>query len=186
MIQLVVNVNLLREIDERKLINAYARYMYNDEFDINDDIRIRENLIQILDWDENGDSGLGIYCGRFESIKNKDWDILINTIKVFGEEIAKISESKSYLENRKLEHNKQIYSEKEKSEERLRTIYSDPNYTTNSRGIKAKPCEYNGKVYQSRFECMYKENITKAQLYKYLALSGQLDSNSSLAKKYIK
>ena len=31
MIQLVVNVELLREIDERKLINAYARFMYNDE-----------------------------------------------------------------------------------------------------------------------------------------------------------
>ena len=27
-IQLVVNVELLREIDERKLINAYARFMY--------------------------------------------------------------------------------------------------------------------------------------------------------------
>ena len=40
MIQLVVNVELLREIDERKLINAYARFMYNDESDITDDDRI--------------------------------------------------------------------------------------------------------------------------------------------------
>ena len=33
MIQLVVNVDLLREIDERKLINSYARFMYDDEKD---------------------------------------------------------------------------------------------------------------------------------------------------------
>ena len=43
MIQLVVNVNLLREIDERKLINSYARFMYNDEKDTTDDIQIKKN-----------------------------------------------------------------------------------------------------------------------------------------------
>ena len=36
MIQLVINSVLLRELDERKLINAYARFMYNDESDITD------------------------------------------------------------------------------------------------------------------------------------------------------
>ena len=81
MIQLIVNVNLLREIDERKLINAYARFMYNDEKDTIDDIQIKENLIQLLDWDKNGDNGLKIYCGKFESIKEKDWIILIQFIK---------------------------------------------------------------------------------------------------------
>jgi hypothetical protein len=54
MIQLVVNVELLREIDERKLINAYARFMYNDEKDTTDDAQIKENLIELLDWDRNG------------------------------------------------------------------------------------------------------------------------------------
>ena len=71
MIQLVVNVNLLREIDERKLINAYARFMYNAESDVTDDNKIKENLIQLLDWDKNGDNGLGIYCSKFEKIKKK-------------------------------------------------------------------------------------------------------------------
>ena len=61
MIQLVVNVELLREIDERKLINAYARFMYNDEKDTTDDTQIKENLIQLFDWDENGENGLKIY-----------------------------------------------------------------------------------------------------------------------------
>ena len=50
MIQLVVNVNLLREIDERKLINTYARFLYNNENDISNDVRIKENLIELLDW----------------------------------------------------------------------------------------------------------------------------------------
>lgn len=71
MLQLIVNVNFLREIDERKLINAYARFIYNDEKDVSDDIQIKENLIQLLDWDKNGDNGLGIYCSKFESIKRK-------------------------------------------------------------------------------------------------------------------
>ena len=54
MIQLVVNVELLREIDERKLINAYARFMYKDESDTTDDNKIKENLIELFDWDKNG------------------------------------------------------------------------------------------------------------------------------------
>ena len=66
MIQLVINTNLLREIDERKLINAYARFIYNDEKDITDDEIIRNNLIQLFDWDENGENGLEIYCSKFE------------------------------------------------------------------------------------------------------------------------
>ena len=71
---IVVNVNLLRDVDDRKLINAYAKFMYNDEKDTTDDIQIKENLIQLLDWDKNGDNGLGIYCSKFEKIKRKDWD----------------------------------------------------------------------------------------------------------------
>ena len=91
MIQLVVNTNMLREIDKRKLINAYAKLVYYDEQDISDDTKIRENLIKLLDWDVNGDNGLGIYCSKFESIKNKDWDRLIQFIKENHHEIKKIS-----------------------------------------------------------------------------------------------
>ena len=91
MIPLVVNVNLLREIDERKLINAYAHFMYNDEKDISDEVQIKENLIQLLDWDKNGDNGLGIYCSHFESIKNKDWNKLITFIKENHHEIKVLS-----------------------------------------------------------------------------------------------
>ena len=68
MIQLVVNVNLLREIDERKLINAYARHVYNNEIDVTDDTKIKTNLIELLDWDKNGEQGLEIYCSKFEGI----------------------------------------------------------------------------------------------------------------------
>ena len=101
MIQLVVNVELLREIDERKLINAYARFMYNDESDITDDNRIKENLIQLLDWDKNGSNGLEIYCSHFEEIKRKDWELLINFIKENGYEIELLS--RSHVKERKLE-----------------------------------------------------------------------------------
>ena len=48
MIQLVVNVNLLREIDERKLINSYARFVYNNESDITDDNKIKEKIGNFL------------------------------------------------------------------------------------------------------------------------------------------
>lgn len=71
MIQLVINVNLLREIDERRLINTYARLVYNEEEDTSDDEIIRRNLESILDWDIRGDRGLAVYCNKFESLKEK-------------------------------------------------------------------------------------------------------------------
>ena len=73
MIQLIVNTTLLRELDERKLINAYARFEYDSDEDVTNDTIIKSNLTQLFDWDINGDEGLGIYCGKFESIKGKDW-----------------------------------------------------------------------------------------------------------------
>ena len=81
MIQLVINTTMLREIDERRLINAYARLIYETEVDITDDNVIKVNLIKLFDWDINGDNGLGVYCGKFESIKRKDWITLIQFIK---------------------------------------------------------------------------------------------------------
>jgi len=172
MIQLVVNTNLLREIDERKLINAYARFMYNSEDDIiNDDI-IKNNLIQLLNWDENGEEGLGIYCGKFESIKRKDWEKLIDFIKNNGFEIKKIAYKP--LKNRKLEHIKIIRNALEAKIEKDRIRCSDENYKVTSNGKKAKPCNYKGRMYSSRQECIYKEGITQNQLYRYLERTGQI------------
>lgn len=183
MIQLVVNVNLLREIDERKLINAYARHMYNDESDTNDDDKIKENLIQLLDWDINGDNGLGIYCGKFESIKRRDWPVLIQFIKDNRKEILNLS----YIpkKKRKLESIKLVLSEIERKKKKTTEHYLDENYKLGNRGVPNKPCNYKGKTYQSRRECWEKEGITQAELYKYLALTGQL-GDTPLARKYVK
>ena len=172
MIQLVINTSLLREIDERKLINAYARFMYNDEKDTTDDVQIKENLIQLLDWDKNGDNGLGIYCSKFESIKRKDWPILIQFIKDNRYEIKKISYEP--LKEKRLENIKVVNDILKAKEQHNIERFSDKNYTVSGRGKKARPCIYKGREYKSRQECMYKEGITKYQLYEYLKESHQL------------
>lgn len=172
MIQLVVNTSLLREIDERKLINAYARFMYNDEKDITDDTQIKENLKQLLDWDENGDSGLGIYCSKFESLKNKDWDKLINFIKENYHEIKSISFYPA--KERKLESIKVINDVLEAKKQHNIERFTNENYKVSGRGKKAKPCIYEGREYKSRQECMYKEGLTKYQLWIYLKNTNQI------------
>ena len=172
MIQLIVNVDLLREIDERKLINAYARYMYNDENDITNNEIIKTNLVQLLDWDENGENGLAIYCGKFESVKRRDWEKLIDFIRNNGFEIKKIAYKS--LKKRKLEHIKIIRTALESKIEKDRIRCSDENYKAVSHGKKPKPCNYKGKIYSSRQECMYKEGITQNQLYRYLEKTGQV------------
>lgn len=172
MIQLVVNVNLLREIDERKLINSYARFMYNDEKDTTDDIQIKDNLIQLLDWDKNGDNGLGIYCSHFEKIKRNDWKVLINFIKENKEEIKKISYYPS--KNRKLESIKLINSVLDQKKKHNIERFTDKNYKISGRGKKAKPCIYEGRRYKSQQECIYKEGISKYQLYVYLKNTNQI------------
>lgn len=172
MIPLVVNVNLLREIDERKLINAYAHFMYNDEKDISDEVQIKENLIQLLDWDRNGDNGLGIYCSHFESIKNKDWNKLITFIKENHHEIKVLSYSD--VKNRKLESIKIVNDALQAKEKHYLERFTDENYKVSGRGKKAKPCIYEGRSYKSQQECMYKEGITKYQLYKYLKETNQI------------
>ena len=172
MIQLVVNVNLLREIDERKLINAYARFMYDNEKDTTDDVQIKENLIQLLDWDENGDNGLGIYCSKFESIKEKDWEILINFIKENHHEIKSISFYP--VKEKKLESIKVINDSIEAKKQHNKERFTSDNYQVSGRGKKAKPCIYEGKEYKSRQECMYKEGLTKYQLWKYLKETNQI------------
>lgn len=171
-IQLIVNVNLLRELDERKLINAYAKYLYNDKKDISDDVRIKENLVKLLDWDENGDNGLGLYCGKFESIKEKDWTKLIEFIKENHHEIKSIAYFP--VKNRKLESIKIVNDALEAKAKHYLERFTDENYKVSGRGKRAKPCIYEGRVYKSRQECLYKEGITQNQLYRYLEKTGQV------------
>jgi len=172
MIQLVVNVNLLRELDERKLINAYARFMYNDEKDTTDDVQIKENLIQLLDWDENGDNGLGVYCSKFEKIKRKDWEFLINFIKENSYEIELLS--RSHVKEKRLESIKVINDVFETKKQHNIKRFTDENYQVSGRGKKARPCIYEGREYKSRQECMYKEGLTKYQIWKYLKETNQI------------
>ena len=168
----VINTNMLRELDERKLIHAYARYVYESEKDLSDDNNIKLNLIRLFDWDINGDNGLGIYCGKFESIKRKDWVKLIQFIKDNSYEIEKLS--RPHIKEKRLENIKIINDALEIKEQHNIERFSDENYTISGRGKKARPCIYKGKEYKSRQECIYKEGITKYQLYEYLKETGQL------------
>ncbi len=174
MIQLVINTVLLRELDERKLINAYARYKFNDHKSVVDPHEIKNNLKSLLNWDINGDNGLALYCGKFESIKRKDWDKLIEFIQENGEEITKIAIYNDFPEKRELEDQKVLNSTLEKKELHNIERFTDKNYTVSGRGKRAKPCEYNGKIYSSRQECRYKEGITQNQLYRYLERTNQI------------
>jgi hypothetical protein len=172
MIQLVINTNMLREIDERKLINAYAKKVYESEKDIEDNDIIKINLTKLFDWDINGDNGLGVYCGKFESLKRKDWERLIQFIKDNKYEIKLIS--RPFIKEKKLENIKIINSALEIKEQHNIKRFSDENYQVSGRGKKARPCVYKGKEYKSRQECIYKEGITKYQLYEYLKNTKQL------------
>ena len=163
---------MLRELDERKLIHAYARYVYESEKDLSDDNNIKLNLIRLFDWDINGDNGLGIYCGKFESIKRKDWIKLIQFIKENSYEIEKLS--RPFLKEKKLENIKIVNDALEAKEQHNIERFTSDNYKVSGRGKKARPCIYEGKEYKSRQECMYKEGLTKYQLWKYLKDTNQI------------
>lgn len=169
---LVINTNMLRELDERKLIHAYARYVYESEKDLSDDNNIKLNLIRLFDWDINGDNGLGIYCGKFESIKRKDWIKLIQFIKENSYEIEKLS--RPYVKEKKLENIKIVNDALEIKEQHNIERFTSDNYKVSGRGKKARPCIYEGREYKSRQECMYKEGLTKYQLWKYLKDTNQI------------
>lgn len=172
MIQLVINTNMLREIDERRIIHSYARLFYESDDDITVDSVIKDNLINLLDWDKNGDKGLGIYCGKFEKIKRRDWKFLIDFIKSNGEEIRTIY---GHYKNPKLKESlKEIKSIIEKKEEHNIARFTSENYKVSGRGKKAKPCTYEGRQYKSQQECLYKEGLTKFQLYNYLKKTNQI------------
>ena len=172
MIQIVINTSLLREIDERKIINAYARFCCNKEVDISDDVIIKSNLIELFDWDKNGDNGLGVYCSKFENLKKKDWERLVKFIKDNKHEIKRLSSK--YVKNKKLESIKIINDAIEAKEKHNKERFSDENYQISGRGKKAKPCIYEGRKYKSQQECLYKEGLTKFQLYQYLLKTKQL------------
>lgn len=172
MLQFVVNVNLLRELDERRLIHSYARLLYNDIPDITEDFKIKSNLENLLDWDINGDKGLGVYCSKFESLKEKDWNLLISIIKEHSQEIKNIASS--FAKKRRLNSIKVVNDAIQAKEQRNKEKFSDENYVVSGRGKKAKTCIYKGKEYKSRQECIYKEDITKAELYKYLKETNQM------------
>ena len=172
MIQLVVNSVLLREIDDRKLINDYAHYLYNDEKDTSNDVIIKDNLNQLFDWDINGDDGLGVYCSRFEQLKRKDWERLIQFIKENHHEIRTLALSSA--KERKLESIKIVNNVLEAKEKHNKLRFTDENYQVSGRGKKARPCIYEGREYKSRQECMYKEQLTRNQLYRYLEATNQL------------
>ena len=180
MIKLIVNTNLLREIDERKLITTYARLITSDDF--SDRNIIKDNLKQILDWDSLGNKGLGIYCSQFEDLKKSDWETLIDFIIDNSEEIINLSKKSKKLKEEEL--NKLVLSEAEKKEVRNQELYLDENYKVSGRGKKAKPCTYKGRTYKSRKECQYKEGISHSDLYIYLAQTGQLDPYSAWVKLY--
>lgn len=166
--QFIVNTNLLREIDEREFLKAYARLVYTGDLDVTDDATIRVNLIELMDWEKNGSAGLGIYCGKFEKLKEKDFIMLIDKIKEYKEFI--IGESKN--STRKLPHKKEkaIKLETFKKGDR----YKDVNYEPSNRGKLARPCIYEGREYRSRTECMAKEGLTQNKLYRYLERTGQV------------
>ena len=174
MIQFVINTTLLRELDENKLINMYARYKFNNDRSVTDDLEIKSNLESLLNWDINGDNGLGLYCGKFESIKRKDWDRLIKFIKENGEKITKVALYGKFPEKRILENLKVINDHFEKKELHNIERFTDKNYSISGRGKKARPCTYKGKTYSSRQECMYKEGNTQNQLYRYLEQTNQV------------
>lgn len=169
MIQLIINSTLLREINDRTLINRYARFYYENEESVTNDTLIQQNLTKLLDWDVNGDKGVPIYCSKFENIKRKDWIRLIQFIKDNSEEIKSIAYKP--LKEKKLEEKKIIFDSLEKKKEKEEKRFID--YKVSGRGKKAKPCVYKGKTYQSRQECIFKEGLTKYELYKYLKKTGQ-------------
>ena len=69
---------------------------------------------------------------------------------------------------------KQLNDALEAKEQHNIERFSDENYTISGRGKKARPCIYKGKEYKSRQECIYKEGITKYQLYEYLKKTNQV------------
>ena len=164
--QIVINTSLLREFPKSKFLLCYAKFYYLTDEDISSEGKIQENIVDLLDWDKHGDSGLEIFCSRFESIKRRDLKMLVQYVLDNVNEIKRLS--KKYIELRALENQKVIRTNEEILEEKMKKHFCAEDYEVNPYGKPAKKTIYKGRVYKSRQECMYKEGITKAQLYKYL------------------
>ena len=164
--QIIINTSLLRELSKSKLLTYYGKFYYVNDEDLTNEEKIKSNLLDLLDWDTNGDSGLELFCSRFESIKKSDLKELITFILNNSDEIIK--RSKEEVKLRKLEHQKVIRNSYEILEDKRKTHFCDENYKVNPYGKPAKETIYKGRIYKSRQECMYKEGLTKNQLYQYL------------------
>lgn len=171
MIQLVINSNLLRELDENRLLKTYARLVFINNEDLEDDIKIRDNLIKILDWDVYGDKGLGLYCSNFETLKRRDWDVLVQCIKDNKLSIIRYAKEPSQKE---IAEKKEVLDFINKKELKKKEFFTNVNYTVTKKGKKARSCIYEGRVYKSRQECRYKEGISQSKLYRYLEKTGQV------------
>ena len=75
---------------------------------------------------------------------------------------------------RKLESIKVINDAIEAKKKHNIERFTDENYQISGRGKKARPCIYEGRHYISRQECMYKEGLTKYQLWVYLKETNQI------------
>lgn len=173
--QIVINTSLLREVSKSKILNYYAHFYYFDELDLTDENRIKDNLLNLFDWDMNGDSGLGVFCSKFESVKRKDLDRITKYILENANKIRKLS--KEHFKERVLNFNKLILTKDEISEQKKKDHFCNKNYEVNPYGKPAKVTVYKGRVYKSRQECMYKEGITKNQLYQYLKTHESTQNN---------
>lgn len=164
--QFVVNSTLLREFPKNLFLLYYAKFYYIDDDDLTNDEKIKQNIIDLLDWDANGDSGLEVFCSRFESLKRNDVAELVKYIKDNSKQI--IEKSKESTKIRALEHKKVIREQEEIKEEKMKEHFCNEDYEPNPYGKPAQETVYEGRIYKSRQECMYKEGLTKNQLYQYL------------------
>lgn len=166
-----INSNFIRELDLNKLLKYFAKYeLINDEM-LKDDLTMQDAIEDLCDWDRTGDDGLALYCGHFESIKREDMKFLIDYIR---NNISSIdSELKEVLNRQKLDE------EALKTKRRLE-YYDSDRYNKRD---DSKKTVYKGRVYDSRNECITKEGITKAELYKYLVEQNP-DNFPALRKKY--
>ena len=82
--------------------------------------------------------------------------------------------SRSHVKEKKLESIKVINDSIEKKKLHNIERFTSEDYKVSGRGKKARPCIYEGREYKSRQECMYKEGLTKYQLWKYLKDTNQI------------
>ena len=179
MTDLIVNSTLLREFEERDLLNYYTYYVKNQE-DIEDEVKIRANLEYILDWERSGEAGLGIYCGKFEYPREVDWQELIKLIKDTGQIILD-----NKPENAKPKQEGKIkyttHNEKYLDKYVLNNIFVKEKKVPPR--IAPKGCWYQGVYYPSRYQAIAKTGLKKRELYKYLEETGQLDDNDKIKQQ---